>query len=272
MRAYRNIILISSVLLLTFSSGLLFYKNLFSFESPKVSSDIDFEDIRFIDLQVNATSVYLRNNLSNNPLQINAEINRIRELQNIASDINKESSELSQSFKRINNYFNLKIKNLEAFQASLKLLKDSLDKLIPSYNELSKNNIKFSVDKKDFYQETLIHTLFYSTNPSKENEERVQEDKKILSQIINFSSKPNPLIINFSRNIETIHIKTKNINLLIENFNNDNSIKNDLSIIGKYYRNQKDARAHDGEIFLTIVFCSLVFYLMCVVMIIRRLT
>ena len=96
MKGSRLIILILSILLLTISSGLLFYKNLFLLESVSSGGKVDFEELRYTDLQINATAAMLRLNLNADSTPLEAEVVRLKELMNIVTDVNKSTPELSK--------------------------------------------------------------------------------------------------------------------------------------------------------------------------------
>jgi uncharacterized protein YoxC len=272
MKGTRLILLILSILLLTISSGLLFYKNLFLLESPSSGGKVDFEELRYTDLQINATTAMLRKNLSADLTVLDGEIVRIKELMNIVTDVNKNTIELADSIKKIQAYFDHKIKGLNDFKVALAELKTSVSAINQSYNELNKQNIKFTVDKKDFYRECVVDALYYVTVTNKDNETRLFEDQKILGQILSFATAPNPHIQKFSRHVETIHRRTNEIENLTDSFNNENSIRKEMTIVGQYYREAQNSRARDGEVFLTMVFGAIVLYLISVVVILKKLT
>lgn len=260
-----------SILLLTISSGLLFYKNLFLLESSLTGSKVDFEELRYTDLQINATTAMLRKKLSADTSEINEEVNRVKELMNIVTDVNKSTVELSNSIQKIQVYFDKKISALSQFQTAISDLAQSVNALNSSYNELNKQNIKFVVDKKDFYRECIVDALFYVAQPNKFNEAKLLEDKKILSQITSFATTPNPLILKYSAHIDVIHRRTTELEALGANFINDNSINKEMVTITKYFREAQAASTRDGEIFLTMVFGAIVLYLIALVVILKKL-
>lgn len=271
MKGLRLIIFVSSILLLTISSGLLFYKNLFLMDGPALSGKVDFEELRLTDLQINATAASMRRNLSNDPQTLKAEVERVRELLNIVTDVNKSSAELATSIKKIETYFNHKLADTEKFQTALKDLKGAVDGLNPAYNELVKNKISFVVDKRDFYRECVVDALFYLSAPHRDNELRLTEDRKILSQILSFAKEPNPLVQKYTNNVETIAKRTKEIEKILDGFGRDSSISNEMSIVGKYFKESQETRSKDGEIFLSMVFGAIVLYLICIVVVMRKM-
>lgn len=272
MKGTRLIILILSILLLTISSGLLFYKNLFLLDSPSFGGKVDFEEIRYTDLQINATSASLRSDFSADSSLLDLEIKRIQELMNIVMDVNKSTQELNNSILKIQSYFDKKIKNLNKFQLARADLKNSINSINPAYNELEKLNIKFTVDKRDFYRECVVDALIYVSLAGKENEARLLEDKKILSQIMSFASTPNPHIQKFNNHIDVIHRRTSELERLIEIFNDDSSINKEMNIVSKHFKEAQISKTRDGEVFLTMVFGAIVLYLISVVVILRKLT
>ena len=273
MKGIRLIILALSILLLTICSGLLYYKNLFQLESVNSGGKVNFEELRFTDLRINATTTMLRLNLSTDTTQLESEVVRLKELVNIVSDVRKSTLELNNSFNKINSYFDKKILNIIKFQIALAELKKAIDALNPTYNELLKNKIKFSIDNnRDFYRESLIDALFYISSPHRENERRLIEDKKILSQILSFANSPNPHILKFSVFVDIILKRGKEINLIIEDFNKDNSINNELVILEKYYKESIESKAHDGQIFLSMIFGAILLYIITIVLVLKKLT
>ena len=258
-------------MLLTFSSGLLFYKNLFIIESPRTGNKVDFEELRYTDIQINATITLLRKNLSADLTSLDVETDRLKELLNIVSDVNKTTPELTKSMVKIQNYFDRKSKDVLLFKNSLKLLREAVSKLNPLYYELNKNNIKFSVDKKDFYRECVVDALFFVTMSDKLSENQLEEDKKILSQILGFAKSPIPLIQKFNNNIETITKETKQIDQLIDHLTTDQSINAELNLVGKFYKESLESKTRDGDIFLSIIFIAIVLYLLSLVIILRKM-
>lgn len=272
MKGTRLILLISSILLLTISSGLLFYKNLFLLDSPGPGGKVDFEELRYTDLQLNTTVMSMRKNLSADQSILEDEITRIKELLNIISDVNRNTLELTNSLNKIHDYFDKKLKDTLAFEVALKDLRIAVDALNPGYNELKKNNLKFEVDKRDFYRECVVDALFYVTSTNRDNEARLQEDRKILGQILGFANAPNPVVQKYAMTIDTILKRGKEIDRLTEGFNKDNSIAAEMTIVGKYYKEYQDSKAHEGEIFLSMVFGAIVLYLICLIFILKKLT
>lgn len=241
-------------------------------EGPGLSGKVDFEELRITDLQINATAAMMRRNLSVDPETLNAETDRIKELLNIITDINRNNEDLVNSVKKIQGYFQKKVAETDKFQVALKELKTAVDQLNPSYNELMKNKITFTVDKRDFYRECIVDSLYYISAPHRDNESRLNEDRKILSQIISFSKTPNPLILKFSNNIDVIAKRTKEIEKILDGFNRDHSVALEMDVVGKHFRESQNAKARDGQIFLTMVFGAIVLYLISIIVVLRRLT
>jgi hypothetical protein len=272
MKGSRLIILTLVVALITICSGLFYYKNLFQIESSSNDGKVNFEDLRLTDLQINSSALMLRLNLSSDTFELDSEILRLKELINILADLTKKNKELNSSLIKIRVYFDQKILNLNKFKMDLIELKKAYASLNPTYNELIKNKIKFSVDGRDFYRECLIDALLYLSSPIKENEVRLLEDKKILSQILGFSNSPNQYVQKLSDSVDIILKRNKEINRLLEDFNNSNFINNDLAIVGKYYKESLESKASDGNIFLFIIIGAIVLYLILISFVMKKLT
>lgn len=272
MKGTKFIILILSIVLLTISSGLLFYRTLFLEESVAVGPRVDFEELRYADLQINATTAILRKNLSSDSSELDSEITRVKELLNIITDIKKNNADINNSIQKIQSYFDEKILNLKKFQTALSDLKKSINSINSSYNELNKNNIKFTLDKKDFYRECVVDALFYVSMTNKDNETRLLEDLKILGQVLNFANAPNPHIQKFNDHIETIHRRTSELDFLINKFNSKISITKEMNTVGDYYRESQSTKAREGQIFLTMIFLAIVLYVVSLVLILKKLT
>lgn len=272
MKGNKLILLVLSVLLLTMSSGLLFYRNLFLQDTLGTAGKIDFEELRYTDLQINASAAMLRINFSADSEVLESETVRIKELLNIVTDVNRSSPELNRSIIKISEYFNKKIEKIAIFKSDLLELRKAVNSLNSAYNDLNQSKIKFSVDNRDFYRECIVNALSYISFPDKDNEARVNEDLKILAQIINFANSPNPKIQKFNSLIDTISRKTKNLDKSLEVFNSINSITPELNIISKYYAESQQSNTRDGEFFLTMVFAAILLYLISVILIIRKLT
>ena len=272
MKGPRLIILTLVVVLITICSGLFYYKNLFQIESSSNDELVNFEDLRLTDLQINSSAMMLRLNLSSDTFELDSEILRLKELINILADLTKKNKELTSSLVKIRVYFDQKILKLNKFKIDLIELKKAYTSLNPTYNELIKNKIKFSVDGRDFYRECLLDALLYLSSPIKENEVRLLEDKKILSQILGFSNSPNLHVQKLSDSVDIILKRNKEINRLLEDFNNSNFINNDLAIVGKYYKESLESKASEGNTFLFIIIGAIVLYLILISFVMKKLT
>jgi hypothetical protein len=272
MKGFRIIIFILSVVLLTISSGLLFYKNIFHLDTPAKNQKVNFEELRYTDLQINASAALLRMNLNSETNQLAAQMNRLNELLNIVTDVNKSTPELSSSIGKIQKYFDKKLIELNKLQMGLNELNKAVNALNPIYNELVQNKIKFSVDNKDFYRESLNDALLFISISSPLNEDRLVQDKKVLGQILNFANSPNPIIQKYSGYLDIILKRTKEINHIVEGFNLDTSINKELLIVGKYYQESIEAKARDAEIYLTMIYGAIVLYLLTIIFILKKMT
>lgn len=272
MKGIRLKILLLTALMLTICCGLMFYRSLFSLDIHKSVQKLDFEELRSLDLQINSSVYYLRKNINSDTSELEGEILRINELMAIINDMNITSIEMSTSVDRIKTYFADKQQKLVRFQKALKELRTNVNQLVPHYNELSKNNIKFSPDKndkRDFYRECLLDVYMFISFSHKENETRVVEDLKIMGQIINFAEVPNPLIVKYSQTIEGIHRSVREIDKLVTGLR-EFGINKEINIIARSYQENSFTRERDNENFLRLLFAAFFFYLIAMIIIIRK--
>ncbi len=272
MKGIRLKILLLTALILTIFCGLMFYRSLFSLDLPKSVHKFDFEELRGLDLQINSSVFYLRKNMNSEISELEEEILRINELMAIIQDLNITSLEMSTSVNKIKSYFTDKQQKLARFKTSLKELRLNVNQLIPHYNDLSKNNIKFGLDKndkRDFYRECLLDVYMFISFSHKENETRVQEDLKIMSQIITYADVPNPFIVNYSQTIDGILRSVRDIDILVAGFR-ENGINKEINIIAKSYQENNFTREQDNENFLKLLFAAFFFYLVAIIIILRK--
>lgn len=270
MKGNKTIFIIFSILLLTLSSGLLFYKNLFEINTFSPTQSIDFEELKTTDLKINLVALALRKNLVTDWKNLDIESQKVKELLNIMVDLNHNSDELIKSVKSIQKYFENKSKLINQFKSSLSELKTSAEALQPLYNELQKKNVKFTLDKRDFYKDVVFDSLLYLNFSNSINEAKLIEDKKILSQIISYANSPNPYLVNLSKHTDIILKKNKELNQIFESMNSDNSISNEISIVSKFQTETKETNSKNGELFLTILFGAIFIYLTAVITVLLR--
>ena len=262
-------IFILSTLLLTLITGMLFYKNLSQIGATRSPLAIDFDELRSIDQEINTTAFYLRKNLSADTEEITEHAIRVKELLDIINDINKNSPELKISIDKIKSYFDQKQKNVLYFEKSLTELRKGIHGITPAYNDLVKNNIKFVVDKKDFYRECLLDIYMYLAFSHKENEARILEDQKIIGQVLSFAATPDPLVQKFSSHLNTIYAKVKETDLVLNAFK-ENSIDEEMAIVAKYYKESIQTQSRQNENLLTFMVIGILIYLVFMIFILRR--
>ena len=270
MKSNKTIFIIFSILLLTLSSGLLFYKNLFDINQNSPLESIDFDEIKTIDLKINLSVLSLRKNLITDWNSLDIEVQKLKELLNLMVDVNRDSDELARSVKTIQNYFENKTKLLNKYKTALIELKSSAEALPSLYNELQKKNIKFSLDKRDFYKDLVFDSLLYLNFTNNFNETKLLEDRKILSQLVSYANSPNPYLIKLSKHVDIILKQNKELNKIFEEMINDSAIANEISILSKYHSETKESNSKKGELFLTILFSAIFMYLTAVVTVLLK--
>ncbi len=256
-------------MLITLISGVLFYKNLTQLEQGKTVLKFDFEELRSIDLQVANTAFYLRKNINSDKAELLDEMNRIKELMDLINDINRSSPELLSSVKKIRSHFESRLKLLGIFEKAHTELQKSVTALLPAYNELEKKKITYLLDKKDFYRECILDAYMFVSFSHKENEMRLTEDQKILSQIINFSSTPSPELQAFASHLDSIHKRVKEIDIILKSLKEE-SIAPEMKVVAKYYQESIEAQNEQTENILKFTIAAIGIYMLFMIFILRK--
>lgn len=262
-------IFILSTMLITLISGVLFYKSLTQISMGKNSLRLDLDELKTINYQLNNTAFYLRKNLNSDLSELQDERNRVNELMNLVNDIPKNTPELKTSVEKIRAHFKKKSEQLTKFDLAIRDLRSSVNSLIPTYNELEKNNIKFVLDKRDFYRECILDAYMFLSFSFKENELRISEDQKILGQIISYAQAPNPELQKFAKHMEIIHLKVKEIDIYLSELKED-AIRKDVALIAQFYEDSVRDQNAQNENLLTFMFAAIGIYLAFVIFIIRK--
>ena len=263
-------IIILSTVLITLISGVLYYKNLTQFSVGEITSKLNIDELRTIDLQIASTAFYLRQNLNSDFSDLQTKKLKINELQKLLNTINKTSPELLPSVTKIRAHLENKLKVINDFELSIVRLKESVNALLPLYTEMEKKNIKFILEKRDFYRECLLHIYMFISFPNKDSEIRILEDQKILGQILNFSTSPSPEIQKFSTHIQVIQNNIKEINSNLTMLKED-TIENEVKIIEKYYQSNSQEQVLQNENLLNFMIAAVALYLIFMILLLRKI-
>ena len=263
-------IIILSTVLITLISGVLYYKNLTQFSVGEITSKLDIDELRTIDLQIASTAFYLRQNLNSDFSDLQTKKLKINELQKLLNTINKTSPELLPSVTKIRAHLENKLKVINDFELSIVRLKESVNALLPLYTEMEKKNIKFILEKRDFYRECLLDIYMFISFPNKDSEIRILEDQKILGQILNFSTSPSPEIQKFSTYIQVIQNNIKEINSNLTMLKED-TIENEVKIIEKYYQSNSQEQVLQNENLLNFMIAAVALYLIFMILLLRKI-
>lgn len=262
-------IFILSTVLITLVSGVLYYKNLTQISVGKNLIRLDIDELKSIDQQVASTAFYLRQNLNSDLSDLQSEKVRIKELQELVNDINKSSPELQTSVTKIRTHYQGKLKTLDAFERAIVELRSSVNSLLPTYTEMEKKNIKFVLEKRDFYRECLLDAYMYISFPHKDNEMRVAEDQKILGQIINFATTPSPEVQKFAGHMDVIQKRVKDISHYLTALKED-TVQNEVKIIGRYYQDSIEEQNQQNENLLTFMVVAIGVYLIFMILLLTK--
>ena len=270
-RKFKLKFLILSAVLITLSSGLLFYRQLF-FDEFKVdhTNRTDIEELKLLDQKTNALMLEMRANFSLPSDDLLQTKNKMQDSVSVVTELRKTNRQIKDNLLAIQKYFKNKNSIIDKFLLDLRDLEAELKSLNPTYQELQKNNIKFTIDGKDFYRECITDALMFTLNPTKDVEWKINEDIKILGQIYGFSKTPNPIIEKYLKSIELIKKKNKEIESGLSLLK-ENNINKELDILISLEKNNSVLSYSRGEKFLILVFVSILLYIMTIIFVLRKL-
>lgn len=271
---FRLKLFILTALLITLSSGLLFYKSLFLSEANNSKSRNNFEELRYLDLKINEQMATERRHLETHSDVTSQDLelakNKIHDLIFIIMDLHQKDANIKKSIRKIETYFKEKSDTITRFQDTMKELRILTNSLNPLFREIQKKNIKFTLDNRDFYRECITDAFFYLTAPSKINEDRLQEDKKILTQIIAIAKTPEPIIQEYYTTIDNLISLNQEIEEILVK-GKQKSIDEEMAYIGNYFKEASIIQNQQGQSFLILVFVAIIFYIISLVIILRKL-
>ncbi len=262
-------ILILSTLLITLISGVLYYRSLTQISLGKNASKLDIDELRTIDLQISNTAFMLRQNLNADLTDLQEQKVRIKELQELITDINKSTPELKSSVDKIRAHFQAKQKSLTTLEAAIVEARTNINLMLPTYTEMEKKNIKFVLDKRDFYRECLLDIYMFIAFSHKENQNRVSEDLKVLSQIVNFATTPIVEVQKFAKQMEIISIKIKQIDHILLDLK-EVSIQNEVKVIATYYQDSMEEQNKQSENLLSFVVVAIGVYIVFMIILLLK--
>jgi chromosome segregation ATPase len=226
-----------------------------------------------LDLKINEQFSTERRHLElhneESALDLELAKNKIHDLIAIVMDLHQKDVAIKSSIKNIESYFSEKEEAIKKFQEAIKELREVANSLNPLFRDIQKKNIKFTLDKRDFYRECITDAFFYLSAPSKTNLQQLLEDKKILSQVIGIAKAPEPTIQSYYDAIEkTIVLNTQIDEIILKN--KQKSIDEDMNFIGAYFRDSSRSQSEQGQSFLILVFIAIIFYIISIVIILRK--
>jgi hypothetical protein len=264
---------IVTTLLLTLSSGLLFYRNIFLSDVIPAKNKNHFEELRYLDLKINEQMATERRHLESNNEEITQDLsltkNKIHDLIFIIMDVHKKDADIKKSILKIESHFNEKLELITKFQSSMSELRTITNSLNSLFYEIQKKNIKFTLDKRDFYRECITDVFYYLTAPSNTNEKQLHEDKKILGQVIAISRTPEPIIRRYLETIDRVLVLNTEIEEIFTN-SKQKSINEEMTTINNYFKDSFESQNEDGQTFLILVFVSILIYIISIVVIFRK--
>ncbi len=239
-------------------------------DAPEISEKIDFEEFRTLDLKIKNSVLTLRKNLSVDSKDLDAQINQLKEMINIITDINKNNPELKKSISNINLYYKNKSDTLIKFKMTIADLYNSIQTLKLDYSQLHKSNKKIFLEKMESYNTYIIDALFFLSISNKENEIKLFEDINILGETIKGLPNPDIFLIDFNNHINNIYHRTSEINIILETFLADFSFNDDLQVIGQSYEKIRLTKERNEETIIKLLYTVIVCYLIILVIILRK--
>lgn len=270
LRKNRLKLFILSGLLISMCSGLLFYRELFLDEiKVEQTSKNSLEEIRVLDREINMALFETRANFNLDSEEILDNKNKVNDLLNIIFEGRKDNKAIGKSLLTIKNYFEDKNKTIDNYLLALREVQTNVKKLNLLYNDLQKNNIKFTLDNRDFYRECISDAYLYLIYPSKDVEWRFEENLKVLGQIQSFSKKPIPAIDNFVNSILTIKKKSKEMDSHLIKIKESNVIS-EINTVIKHDVNIRELGQSRGQKFLMLIFASVTLYIIAVLFVLFK--
>lgn len=252
-------LIISSSLLAVFALLMAIYMIIHSISFDYGQNTIDISDLKHADLQLNSSLLRARMTLDAQSQEMAKAQKSVEELLNLVNETHKGSMDEESSLKKINAYFQKKFSDIKKFRNDLSQLQTQLYDLNPSYIDLKKNKIFYSLDGYDFYRECMLNSFQYVANPTKFTELKLLEDKKILGQILNYSTTPNPLIQKYFNLVDGILKRSKDIEIFLARNYGQNISKETNEILGQYSHEQESALKIRQYLFLTLALAILIY-------------
>ncbi len=262
---------ILSALLISICSGLVFYRQLF-LEEIKLgtTSKFEIEELKFTDLKINAALYEMRSNLNISSDELLLLKNKSTDLINILIDSKQSNKELQSALNEIKTYFGDKNKNIETFLLNAREVQADLKSLYPLYNEMAKNNIKFTLEGKDFYRECISDALMYLVLPSKDSDWKFNENIKILSQIMAYSKSPVPVIEKYSKAMESIKKRSSEMTAILT-LTKEKNVNDQIDILLSYESGKKVLSESRGEKFLILIFIAVITYVLSTIYVLKKI-
>ena len=256
-------------MLITLISGVLFYKSLTQINPNSNVLKVDFDELRSVDQDILNAALLLRLSFQNRQIELNDELNRTKEFMALVESINRASPELKDSVFKILNHFKERIERMYELTSAITDLKSNLQYLHPLSNEIEKKKIKYQLNKRDFYRECLIDAYMYVAHPHEDYENRLEEDVKILSQIVAFSSTPLNEVKNYLIKLEGVLQSTKKIELILNKLS-DQSIETEMKVVAKHYAETLEIQNEQNENLLTFMFFAIGVYILFMIFILKK--
>ncbi len=261
---------IATIMLYLILTGLYLYHSILLNSVNFAQSSLDLNEFKSVDLSLNAEFYKLKNDIFADQKTLNIEWENFTTKKDIIVSILKQSPETISILKNFETYTASKKTIRESILKSIKILQLNLLDLNTQVDNLAKLNIKFTVDRKDFYKELVINTYLFALSPNPNNTLRTFEDRKILHQILTYSTITNPNILRLKEIHDVIIESTQNIEVnlkLIEN----NSFEKEISQMSAEFQKAQKIQDDLKDKFLLVTIITFTLYLVVLFFILRKI-
>jgi len=250
-KPYKLITFFGISIIMILAGALLFFNKMMvkEFSSTSSTLQINIEEIYTTDLMINADLFELKSNYTTNTTELKKRRERLNEIVSLLKGIENTDDEITNAVSFLKRYVEEKMTNIDIFLNLHHRNKSIFNELQLAQQNLNKNNIKYSLDGRDFYRESLFNIHMYLHYPTKDNEWRVNEDLKILHQIYTYSKTPINHIEVFMNLYEELRDNNIKMNKILSK-NKDEKVSTYISLIQKLTRDHSDEKNRLARYFL----------------------
>lgn len=260
-----------STLLFTLVTALYFYHVVLLEGFSYQKSSLDLTEFKSLDHSLNEELFRARANLASDKAVLDNTWNIFVTQKNIILDHLKSLNTKPSVVATFETYFQKKKSLKENILKSIEELQLEIFALNPAVDKLSSNKITFNLEKKDFYKELVVNTLLFTLRPEKDQLNRYLEDRKILQQILTFSSTPNEFILNVKNIHDNIYEKTMNLENTFKQVRTEN-LEKEINLLNSEILNNIESEKQLQQRFILVSVIAVALYIAFVLYFLRKFT